>query len=158
MLVDPNAEIMSHTIQLAIAPVFLLTAIGGLLGVMATRLARIVDRARSFEDRWSAMDAKARTAARVEIIAIDRRRRVCNWSINLCTAAALFVCLVIITLFADAFAAINLKWLAGSLFVVAVLGVIGGLTCFLREVALATQAAMVIDTTMLDWFSTESSQ
>jgi Protein of unknown function (DUF2721) len=37
---------ITHTIQLAVAPVFLLTALGTTLGVLASRLGRIVDRAR----------------------------------------------------------------------------------------------------------------
>ena len=64
MLVDPSSGVIAHAIQLAIAPVFLLTGIAGLLGVMSTRLARVIDRARSIETTWSGMDADARTAAR----------------------------------------------------------------------------------------------
>jgi hypothetical protein len=51
---------ISHAIQLAIAPVFLLTGIAGLLGVMANRLARVIDRARTFEDNWRELDAPAK--------------------------------------------------------------------------------------------------
>ena len=42
---------ISHAIQLAVAPVFMLTAIGGLIGALATRLGRIIDRARDLEER-----------------------------------------------------------------------------------------------------------
>ena len=138
MPADPATGIISHAIQLAIAPVFLLTGIAGLLGVMATRLARVIDRARSFEQTWRRLDPKVRAAARLEIVNLERRRRVCSWSINFCTTAALFVCLVIVTLFVDEFFATNLKWVAGSLFVGAMVAVICGLACFLREVYLAT--------------------
>jgi small basic protein len=63
---------------------------------------------------------------------------VCSWSINCCTIAALLICLVIGTLFVEEFFTVNLKWLASALFVAAMLALIGGLTCFLREVYLAT--------------------
>ncbi|MEP7207849.1 MAG: DUF2721 domain-containing protein [Casimicrobiaceae bacterium] len=135
---DMTAGIISHAIQLAIAPVFLLTGIAGLLGVMATRLARVIDRARTIEQTWHAMNERARTAARHEISTLELRRRVCSWSINLSTAAALLVCLVIVVLFVEAFAGTNLRWLAGALFVGAMVAVIGGLSFFLREVHLAT--------------------
>ena len=46
----PLAEV-AHVIQLAVAPVFLLTGIGALLGVLASRLARTVDRARELEKK-----------------------------------------------------------------------------------------------------------
>jgi hypothetical protein len=50
-----GVPIIQQAIQLSIAPVFLLTGIAGLLGVMANRLARIVDRARALEQRWTAL-------------------------------------------------------------------------------------------------------
>jgi Protein of unknown function (DUF2721) len=143
MPIDPGTGLIAHAIQLAIAPVFLLTGIAGLLGVMATRLARVIDRARSFEKSWPGLDARARTAARVEMGNLERRRRVCSWSINFCTAAALLVCLVIVTLFVDEFFTASLRWVAGALFVGAMLAVICGLVCFLREVYLATHTTSV---------------
>jgi hypothetical protein len=138
MPIDSSTGIIAHAIQLAIAPVFLLTGIAGLLGVMATRLARVIDRARSLEATWPGIDAQARAAARLEILDLERRRRVCSWSINYCTTSALLVCLVIVALFVEEFFATNLKWLAGALFVGAMLVLICGLICFLREVYLAT--------------------
>ena len=143
MMPDVGTGIISHAIQLAIAPVFLLTGVAGLLGVMATRLARVIDRARVLEERWSVLDARARDAARAEIATLETRRRVCSWSINYCTAAALLICLVIVTLFVEAFFVANLKWLAGVLFVGAMLALICGLACFLREVYLATHTVRV---------------
>jgi hypothetical protein len=143
MTPDIGTGIIAHAIQLAIAPVFLLTGVAGLLGVMATRLARVIDRARVLEERWPALDAGGRDVARNEIATLETRRRVCSWSINYCTAAALLICLVIVTLFVEAFFAANLKWLAGALFVAAMVALICGLGCFLREVYLATHTVSV---------------
>ena len=143
MTSDIGTGIIAHAIQLAIAPVFLLTGVAGLLGVMATRLARVIDRARELEERWPALDASGRGVARNEISTLETRRRVCSWSINYCTAAALLICLVIVTLFVEAFFAANLKWLAGALFVAAMVALICGLSCFLREVYLATHTVSV---------------
>ena len=47
---------ISQAIQLAIAPVFLLTGLAGLLGVMANRLARVIDRGRWLEEAWHSLD------------------------------------------------------------------------------------------------------
>jgi len=138
MPVDPGTGVIAHAIQLAIAPVFLLTGIAGLLGVMANRLARVIDRARALEASWSRLEAEAREAARREFRNLERRRRVCSWSINYCTVAALLICVVIVTLFTEEFFGTSLKWLASALFVGAMLAVICGLGCFLREVYLAT--------------------
>jgi hypothetical protein len=146
--VEHGTALISHAIQLAIAPVFLLTGIASLLGVMATRLARVIDRARSLERDWRAMDEAMKAAARVEMASLEKRRRVCSWSINYCTVAALLVCMVIVTLFAEEFLSGSLRWLSGSLFVGAMVAVIFGLVCFLREVYLATHT-VVIDHTLL---------
>ena len=140
----PNeAGLIAHAIQLAIAPVFLLTGVAGLLGVMANRLARVIDRARLFDERWGELDEKARAVARVESEHLARRFHLASWAINFCTAAALIVCLVIVTLFVEEFFGRNLKWLAGALFVAAMFSLIGGLTCFLREVYLATHTVPI---------------
>ena len=45
---------ISHVIQLAIAPVFLLTAVATMINAMNTRLGRIVDRRRVVQDRIDA--------------------------------------------------------------------------------------------------------
>ena len=54
------------------------------------------------------------------------------------TVAALLVCLVIVTLFVEEFFSRNWRWAAGGLFVAAMVALIGGLSCFLREVYVAT--------------------
>jgi len=136
--------VIAHAIQLAIAPVFLLTGIAGLLGVMATRLARIIDRARYFEHVWDEMQEAAQTAARDELENLERRRHLASWAINFCTSAALLVCIVIATLFIEGLFGPDLKWLAGLLFVGAMIALIGGLGCFLREVYVATHTVRVM--------------
>ena len=44
-----STEALARVIQLAVAPVFLLAGIAGILGVLSTRLGRIIDRARVVE-------------------------------------------------------------------------------------------------------------
>jgi hypothetical protein len=138
MLADPATGAIAHAIQLAVASVFLLTGIAALLGVMTSRLARVIDRGRSLEQQWWNLTVDARAATRMEASNLDRRRRICSRSLNYCTTAALLICLVIVILFAEEFFATNLKWLGSAFFVAAMLALIGGLTCFLLEVHLAT--------------------
>jgi len=143
MAAETALPVIAHAIQLSIAPVFLLTGIAGLLGVMANRLARIIDRARQLELTWHDMDDSLRASAREEIGDLERRRHLASWSINFCTSAALLVCLVIVTLFVEEFFSANLKWVAGGLFVGAMIALIGGLFSFLREVYLATRVVRI---------------
>jgi hypothetical protein len=132
--------LISHAIQLAIAPVFLLTGIAGLLSVMANRLARVVDRTRYVQRTWRELDQNAHELARAELAHLERRRHLASWSINFCTAGALLVCLVIVTLFVDDLSSTDLRWVAGGLFICTMAVLIGGLACFLREVYLATES------------------
>ena len=148
----PTSEslpLISHAIQLAIAPVFLLTGISALLGVMANRLARIIDRARHYEQSWEHLDERARVPARAELADLDRRRHLASWAINFCTSAALLVCVVIAALFIEAFFSADLKWLAGVLFIGVMVALIGGLSCFLREVYVATQTVRIMHSKFL---------
>ena len=66
-----NAQLLAHGIQLAVAPVFLLTAIAAMLGVVSGRLARIIDRARVLEQRLPGRkpDPARQCARAVELVA-----------------------------------------------------------------------------------------
>lgn len=132
---------MVRAIQLALAPVFLLTGIAGLLSVMAGRLARIVDRVRQLGDAASGgQPAPAVDPARR---VLELRRHFTSIAITACTIAALLVCIVIATLFVEAMLNAPLKWLVGGLFTAAMLALVVGLACFLREVHLAMRATRI---------------
>jgi hypothetical protein len=138
-----DVSLIVHAIQLAIAPVFLLTGLGALLSVMATRLGRVIDRARRVEADWKTFDEAERAAATLELGTLETRAHLASWAINFCTSAALLVCGVIATLFIDVFVGTNLKWLVGALFIAAMVALIGGLVSFLREVYLATHTLRI---------------
>jgi len=133
-----TALLVQQAIQLSVAPVFLLTGIAGLLGVMANRLSRIIDRAREVGRGRGLPDATSIALARLELVGLERRRHLASWAINCCTGAALLVCTVIVTLFIEEALGTPLKWLAGGQFIAAMVSVIAGLSCFLGEVYIAT--------------------
>jgi len=143
MQASGSALLVQQAIQLSVAPVFLLTGIAALLGVMANRLARIIDRARAVGREWVALDAVSVAAARLEVASLERRRHLASWSINCCTGAALLVCTVIVTLFIEEFLGADLTWLAGAQFITTMLALIAGLSCFLVEVYIATHASRI---------------
>ena len=130
---------ISHAIQLAVAPVFLLAGVGSLLAVLTSRLARIIDRVHLLE-RELPENAGESEIARLRLAAapLSRRARLIHWAISLCTTCELLVCVVVATLFIGAALSIDLTGLIGLLFVAAMLALIAGLICFLREIALAT--------------------
>jgi len=142
-ILDQDISSIAHAIQLAVAPVFLLTGVGALLNVMTNRLGRVIDRARFVEQQWHEFEEAAQANARKELRILARRARLAYLAINLCTCAALLICAVVATLFVDVFIATNLKWLAGTFFFAATIALIGGLVTFLREVYLATHTLRI---------------
>ena len=134
---------IAHNIQLAVAPVFLLTAIGTILNVLAARIARVVDRARRLEAEFHALDALAREEARGELLVLDRRMATVNWAIGLCTLSALFVCIVVAILFVGELLPMQGTVVLASLFIVAMLLLTGGLILFLWEIQIALRSLRV---------------
>jgi hypothetical protein len=123
---------VAHVIQLAVAPVFLLTGIGAILNVITSRLARIVDRSRVLNG------SNERDAHKQEMATLSRRSRWVHWAVGLCTMSALLICIVIAALFVGSETGIDPSQAVSLLFISAMLTLIFGLLCFLREVFLAT--------------------
>ena len=146
MLFAADAPTITHATQLAVAPVFLLAGVGSLLAVLTSRLARIIDRVHLLERELPA-DAgdDALTAHRRSARPLARRARLIHWAISLCTICELLVCVVVAALFIGAAQRIDLTGMIGLLFVAAMLTLIAGLICFLREIALATSLIKSLD-------------
>ena len=139
MALEAHVTSVANVIQLAIAPVFMLTAIGAFLDVITARLARAVDRARELEHEMCHLDAGPRQLAQDELRVISRRARWTNRAITFSTVCALFICFEIAALFGGAFLSIDVSLAAGWLFVLALIALIIGLLSFLREIFLATR-------------------
>ena len=91
---------VTHGIQLAVAPVFLLTAVAAMIGTVAGRLARIIDRARLLENQIDAAPAaNPMTAAYSELGQLRVRGGLVNGSITLLTLCAILIGLTILALF-----------------------------------------------------------
>jgi hypothetical protein len=131
---------IGHIIQLAIAPVFLLTGVCTNLTVLINRLARIVDRSRVLEDRF---DGGPGVDHLNELETLYQRGHLINYAITLSTACGLLVCLVIALLFLGDTLNLPLdKYIAG-LFVSAMLALIGSFGCLLREIFIASKIMRV---------------
>jgi hypothetical protein len=129
---------VAHVIQLAVAPVFLLTGIGAILTVLVNRLGRVVDRFRALENLPSNSTEAARASAKSEMTVLEYRARMVHWAIGLCTGSALLVCVVIGTMFVGSVTGVQTPVIIATLFITAMLALVVGLLCFLREIALAT--------------------
>lgn len=135
-----SIEAVAGVIQLSVAPVFLLAGIAGLLGVLSTRLGRIIDRARVIERRIpNAKREDQQQLLRQETTVLWTRIGLINWAIRLIATGALTVCLVIVALFVGDFVDVNISGAVAFLFVTAMLLIISGLLFFLREVGVSAQ-------------------
>jgi hypothetical protein len=134
---------IGHVIQLAVAPVFLLTGVSGLLGVLTNRLARIIDRARTLEDRLARATEPEQQKYHEELQLLSQRARRINTSVSLCTLCALLICAVIVALFVGAFFSTDLSVLIGLLFTGAMLALFSGLVNFLHEIHVATHSLRI---------------
>lgn len=128
---------ITHTIQLAVAPVFLLTALGTTLSVLTTRLSRIVDRARRVEARLRDEVPPKRDASVRELRMISGRVRLIHWGITAGTIAALLVCLLIAVAFVGYLLDAHVATAMAVLFIAAMAAYVTALVCFLREVFIA---------------------
>jgi hypothetical protein len=139
-LTETHVSDIARVIQLAIAPVFLLTAVGTMIAVLSNRLARIVDRTRVLEDRLAAA-APDTAELHTELETLGRRMGLSYLAIGLAVVCALLIGLMIVMAFADAFLSLDLSKVIGLLFVAAMLAFIASLLAFLREIFLAVGSA-----------------
>ncbi|MDP1826538.1 MAG: DUF2721 domain-containing protein [Archangium sp.] len=128
---------ITHTIQLAVAPVFLLSALGTVLSVLTNRLSRIIDRARVLEARFSGLPEEEQVRARTELDTLTRRARLIHRALTAGVSAALSVCLLIITAFVGYLTKSNLGLVVAALFIMAMGLFAFALVSFMREAVLS---------------------
>jgi Protein of unknown function (DUF2721) len=132
---------ITRAIQLAVAPVFLLTAIGTLIAVLNVRLGRNVDRRRGLEEELRGTADNKQTdeqrARLPELRLLTRRIRLIYFAMLSAGLGALLVCLVVAGAFVGALVAVDISREIAVLFILAMFAVIGCLAMFLREVFLA---------------------
>jgi hypothetical protein len=128
-----------HAIQLAVAPVFLLSGVSAMLAVLTNRLARIIDRGRQLEAGLPRTAPETAPAIRDELSVLSQRARLINWAISLCTVCALLICAVIISLFLGPFLQLDLSAVVAWIFIGAMVALCSALVSFLREIFVATR-------------------
>jgi hypothetical protein len=139
-ILDSHVFDITRAIQLAVAPVFLLTAIGTLINALMGRLGRAVDRRRKLEELLNAFEGETRSSMERELAALAKRIKLVLWAMAFAVFSALLVCLLIGTAFLGAFVALDLSRPVAALFVLAIGALTVCLLAFLREVFLAAVA------------------
>ncbi|MES2683043.1 MAG: DUF2721 domain-containing protein [Pseudomonadota bacterium] len=129
---------IAHVIQLAVAPVFLLSGIAALLNVLSNRLSRIVDRARLLESQFPHATPQRAEGLRTSLKRLAMRARLASFGIGLCTSSAVLISAVVIVLFLGSLFDANVRTGIAVLFIAAMVSLTAGLLCLLREVYLST--------------------
>lgn len=134
--IDPDSLQIAQSIQLAVAPVFLLSAVGIVITVLTNRLARLVDRARRLEETAAAGGPDLRDRHE-QLRVLGRRARLVNRAITMSVVCALLVSFVVVAIFVNQLVKIDLTTLVALLFIFGMVSFIAALLFFLREVFLA---------------------
>jgi CBS domain containing-hemolysin-like protein len=136
---EPVSLNITHYIQLAVAPVFLIAGVAGLLNVLTGRLARVMDKLDKIDsfiqkqlDVNASYKLSPETAQRREFLVL--RMQNTNWAIFLCTSAGLMVALVIMTVFLGAIFSFDAGYFISTFFVLAMFCLVIALILFLKEI------------------------
>jgi len=139
-VLDSHVFDMTRAIQLAVAPVFLLTAIGAIINALMGRLGRAVDRRRKLEELLPAFEGETLASMERELASLARRIKLVFWAMAFAVLSALLVCLLIGTAFIGALVAVDLSKPVAGMFVLAIAALTVCLLAFLREVFIAAMA------------------
>jgi Na+/melibiose symporter-like transporter len=130
---DSSLEAAAHMVQLALTPVFLLSATATLLGVFAARLARVADRV-------DTLSKEEKEPIRDELLALLRRRsRVLDVAVVLAALAGGLTCASVLVLFLAEVRGTAAAKLLFLLFGSAIILVMASLSAFVTEMLLATR-------------------
>jgi len=134
---------IAHTIQSALAPVFVLVAIGNIMNILSTRLGRIVDRARTLQKLYGDTSGAAHDLVVLEMRQVDQRILLNTQAIRVLVMAGLAVGTTVAVLFVEDMVSVPLERVAAGIFLVAVSLLMRGLWLFLRETQVAAESLRI---------------
>ncbi len=134
---------IAHTIQLALAPVFVLVALGNIMNILSTRLGRIVDRVRHLQQRHSETFGSEHDMVVSEIRFCDERIDLITKAIRNLVISGLAIGTTVATLFVEEMAGYPLEWVAAVFFLVALSLLMWALLLFLHETRVAAAALRI---------------
>lgn len=137
---------IAQTIQLALAPVFMLVAIGNIMNILSHRLGRIVDRSRLLQERHSETSGVEHDMVVREIRLVDRRIHLVGKAMLALVLSGISVGVVVVLLFAEEFVELRLQPVIAGAFLVAIGLIMWALLLFLRETREASAALRIPET------------
>jgi methylthioribose-1-phosphate isomerase len=140
---DTRVTEIAEIVQLAVAPVFLLAGIGAFLNACASRLARIVERARSVEPKLLGSRGAEHDRLQREIRILDRRMALVSRAMVLTVISAVLTCTVVVLLFAGSLLDAEFGTVIALLFIATMIALGLGFFVFLLETRLASRAVRI---------------
>lgn len=140
MSFNPALDTIAQAIQLSLSPVFMLAGIGALLNVLAGRLSRVVDRARTLEALHPRSTGPEHERHVWELRLLDRRIKLINRGLSLAVTSAVMVCLVVALMFVAELVRFRFGTIVAATFILAMALLIAALVTFLIEVRLSLHA------------------
>jgi len=139
----PAVTTIAQTIQLSLSPVFMLAGIAGVLNLLAGRLSRVIDRARALEQLHPTSTGREHDRHVWELRLLDRRMKVINTALGLCTGSAIATCSLVALLFIGELTALRLGTAVALIFILAMLMLVAGLVMFVIEVRMSVHATNI---------------
>lgn len=136
----PAVSTIAQSIQLSMAPVFMLAGIATLLNVLAGRLSRVIDRARALEALHPRSSGPEHDRHVWELRRLDRRMTIINAALFLAVSSAIMTCLVVALLFVASLVRLHLGTVVALAFILAMALLISALVCFMVEVRVSLHA------------------
>jgi len=134
---------IAQTIQLALAPVFVLVAIANIMNLLSTRLARLVDRSRHLQQLHKRTEGADHDAVVREIRIVNDRIDLVGRAILMLVLGGLCIGLTVVVLFLEEFLGIDVQAIAAGFFIAAIGCLMWGLLLFLKETRAAAASLRI---------------
>lgn len=130
-------DTVAHIIQVALAPVFLLSGIATLLNVFSTRLARVADRVDAVAKALDGADAAQAAALSAQLAHLHRRSVALDVAVVLGAIGGAATCAAVLALFVGALREAAIASVLFALFGLAVVSALGAIVAFTIKMLLA---------------------
>jgi hypothetical protein len=134
---------IAQTIQLALAPVFVLVAIGNIMNILSSRLARVVNRSRHLQELHGKTEGVEHDRLVREIRLVDGRIHMIGRAILFLVLSGLSIGVTVALLFIEEILQVDIQLVAAGFFFLAIALLMSALVLFLREIRLATSALRI---------------
>lgn len=137
------AGMIAQTIQLALAPVFVLVAIGNIMNILTTRLGRIVDRSRQLQRLYGETTGREHDAIVQEIRYVDRRIHLIGRALTMLVLSGLGIGVTVGVIFSGELVDHEFRALAGTTFFISIALLMVALIHLLRETRIVAESLRI---------------